>query len=157
MRKEIITPRHLDNLPVLRVVYVPQDIHTVAVQVSRETMGAMSIEFGVEIMTAQPNHRWLPALLQRRNAKGDQGFIERALNLGEWLVALDEEVHVFPDDTFASTFANDEAPAHEMVSSEGIMPKEEFRPNGYMNVPSMKFMDLPAELQAPKPLPDLPA
>lgn len=152
MRKEIITPRHLDNLPVLRVVYVPQDIHTVAVQVSRETMGAMSIEFGVEIMTAQSNHRWLPALLQRRNAKGDQGFIERALNLGEWLVALDEEVHVFPDDTFSYTFANDEQPLHAVAVND---VREELGLPAFQGTAGTSFMSLP-EGYTSQELPSLP-
>jgi len=149
MRKQIVNASHLDRLPVMRVVYAPQNIETVAIQVNRETMGAMALEFGVEIMTAHPHHRWLPALLQRVNRKGDPGFIERALNLGEWLVALDDEIHVFPDDMFGSTFGEAREPAHE-EHLLGIVTKAELRDDSlqiegafYKNPgPQTGFMDL---------------
>lgn len=161
MRREIVNGSHLNNLPVVHVKYIPRNIHTVAVQVTPETIGAMAIEFGAEIERATgSNATWIRTALERDahlNKDGRVSKLEVVLGYGDWLVDIDGEVRVFPDSVMWTTFSQAQDPAHEMVSSEGIMSKEEFRSNGYMDVPSTKFMDLPAELQAPKALPDLPA
>ena len=166
MRKQIITPAHLDRLPVLHVVYVLQNLKTVAIQVNNETIGAMSIEFGVEIMTAHPNHKWLPAMLERPNSKGERGYIERALNMGEWLVILEDEVHVFPnDDIFWSTFAQDRPEQHSQEQFIGLVTKAELENDALQvegqlypnNAPKTGFMDLgPGFTNQEKQLPDVP-
>lgn len=166
MRKQIITPAHLDRLPVLHVVYVLQNLKTVAIQVNNETIGAMSIEFGVEIMTAHPNHKWLPAMLERQNSKGERGFIERALNMGEWLVVLEDEVHVFPnDDIFWSTFAQDRPEQHSQEQFIGLVTKAELVDDALQLEGKLHknpgqtsgFMDLGAGFtNKPDTLPDVP-
>jgi len=112
MQRVNINPRALDRLPLIEIVYVPQELRTWAIQVNNETIGAMAIEFGVEIQTAHPNHKWLPAAFERTNAKGEKLVIERTLGLGDWLVILSDEVIVFPSEPFWSTFASADAPSH---------------------------------------------
>lgn len=161
MRREIVNGSHLNNLPVVHVTYIPRNLQTVAVQVTPETLGAMAIEFGAEIERGQgPNQLWIRTTLERDahlNKDGRISKLEVMLTYGDWLVDIDGEVRIFPESVMWTTFSQAHDPAHEMVASEGIMAKEEFRSNGYMNVPSTKFMNLPAELQAPEKLPDLPA
>jgi hypothetical protein len=124
-----INPRTLDRLPLIEVVYIPQDLHTYAVQVCNETIGAMAIEFGVEIGIAHPNHKWLPTAFERTNSKGEKIIIERTLNNGDWLVILNDEVIVFPSEPFWSTFASPDAPSHsaDVPSNHSVM--------GFMQLP----------------------
>jgi hypothetical protein len=153
MRREIITPLHLGKLPVIEVEYALRSLHTIAVQVNNETIGAMAIEFGVEIMSSHPNNKWLPTAFERKNAKGEKTSIERTIVPGEWLVVLDDEVHIFPHDVFWNTFGQAKGPAHE-EQFIGIVTKAELEndvetepPNGkvYQNT---GFINLPVELTA---------
>jgi hypothetical protein len=149
MRRQIITPGHLTRLPLVPVFYAPQGIRTFAVQVGPETMGAMSIEFGVEINVNHPNVRYLPCVFERFNGKEESRTIERTIFYGEWLVILHDEVLVFPQDSFLHTFSEDRQPEHETPPvSEGVISVEDFRTG---------FMTLPPNLQAPDTLPDIPA
>jgi hypothetical protein len=139
MRRQIITPGHLTRLPVTAVFYEPQGIQTVAIQVTPETIGAMSIEFGVEIGVS--NHKCLPAAFERLSGKDEVRSIERTLFYGDWLVPLNGEVLVFPADTFWNTFSQDKLPEHAEAENEvakDIMPIDTFH---------TAFMTLPADMQ----------
>jgi hypothetical protein len=141
MRRQIITPGHLTRLPIIAVFYEPQGIQTVAIQVTPETIGAMSIEFGVEISVTHPNHKFLPAMFERLSGKDEARSIERTIFYGEWLVVLNGEVLVFPADTFWNTFSQDKPAEHAEAENEvaqGIVPLDTFR---------TAFMTLPADMQ----------
>jgi len=170
MQKQIVTPIHLVRLPCQQVVYVPQNLQTIAIQVTRETMGAMAIEFGCEVQISHPNMRFLVALLQRYNVKRENGFIERALYFGDWLVVLEDEVHVFPEDIFGATFTKFEGDQHgfpeqidETLNAVAMLPNEMTESAQKLGDMLRKkqgtaFMDLPAELtHEGKNLPDQPA
>jgi len=158
MKKQVVTPIHLVRLPCQQVVYVPQNLQTIAIQVTRETIGAMAIEFGCEVGSAHPNYRWLAALLQRYNVKRESGFVERTLNLGDWLVVLEDEVHVFPEDVFGATFTKFEGDRHgfpeqidESFNAVAMLPNELTENVQKLNDTLRKkqgteFMTLPPEL-----------
>lgn len=156
MRKQILSPMHLDRLPVMPVVYVPQNLRTIALQCLNETIGAMSIEFGVEIETQNSNYKWLSVLLQRSNEQGDKGAVNRTIRLGDFLVVLENEIHVFPGEVFWDTFAPaDHVPAHAEPAQEqflGIVTKAELRADEKSSI----FMDLPPDLTYEGKLPDVP-
>lgn len=141
MRKQAVTPIHLDRLPMIRVIYVLQNFETVAIQCVPETIGAMSIEFGVEVETQQ-SYRWLTVILERNDHTKDKPvIISRKISLGDWLVVLEDEVHIFPNDVFHYTFALAKEASHLSV------PEEQ---------PATTFMSLPADLQHQDSLPPLP-
>jgi hypothetical protein len=154
MRRQIITPGHLTRLPLVPVFYAPQGIRTFAVQVEPETIGAMSIEFGVEISVNHPNTRCLPCAFERFNGKDESRTIERTIFYGEWLVILHDEVLVFPPDTFLHTFSEDRQPEHENPGlSEGVLSVEDFRTGFITLAPGMTSPDDPNYQQQ---LPDIP-
>ncbi len=152
MRRQIITPGHLTRLPLVPVFYAPQNIRTFAVQVSPETMGAMSIEFGVEI-SINANTRCLPCAFERFNGRDESRTIERTIFYGEWLVILHDEVLVFPPDTFLHTFSEDRQPEHEEAVSRDVLSVEEFRTGFITLAPGMTSPEDPNYQQQ---LPDLP-
>jgi hypothetical protein len=162
MRRQIITPGHLTRLPLIAVFYEPQAIQTVAIQVTPETIGAMSIEFGVEISVSHPNHKFLPAMFERLSGKDEACSIERTIFYGEWLVVLNGEVLVFPADTFWNTFSQDKPAEHafEAQLDERIMSSEQLARELGIDIPTgpkkkLEFMNLPPELQhQEKDLPD---
>jgi hypothetical protein len=112
MRIQILSPVHLNRLPMIPVVYTPQDIHTFAIQVTPETIGAMAIEFQVEV-ESQQRSRWLSVRLERKNGATETVSVARRLDLGEWLVVLNDEIHIFPPDVFQYTFGQDQEPTHQ--------------------------------------------
>jgi len=147
MRREILTGAHLNNLPVVPVVYAPRNMQTVAVQVTPDTIGAMAIEFGSEVVNSDRS-LYLSIRLERVNDDDKKTVDNKTIRLGDWLVELGNEIHVFPPDIMWKTFSGVNDPAHEMAIDEGIISKKEFHTS---------FMTLPVDLQAPEKLPDLPA
>lgn len=160
MRRQIITPGHLTRLPLIAVFYEPQGIQTVAIQVTPETIGAMSIEFGVEISVSHPNLKCLPAAFERLSGKDEARTLERTIFYGEWLVVLNGEVLVFPADTFWNTFSQDKPAEHAFEINDGIVSSEQHARELGMSIPpgpkmKLEFMNLPVELQhQEKDLPD---
>lgn len=155
MKRRIITPELLEKLPVIEVDYALQNMRTSAIQVNRETIGAMAIEFGVEIQTAHPNIKWLPTVFQRSKEKGEKTVIERAVYCGDWLVIIDDEVHVFPHDVFWNTFGQAKIEMHAKDESFlGIVSKAELENDVRQELHG--FMTLPPELtnEGKAPLPN---
>lgn len=161
MREIIVNGSHLTKLPVIRVYYAPRNLETVAIPVTVETIGAMAIEFGVEIERTNMG----PVICASFERKGDtgSGVLKRRLYLSEWLVELDGEVHIFPQDVMWNTFSQATEPAH-LMAQDGLMSKEDLREQ-LMGVPEpiqdeiqpTGFLNLPVELTADRKLPDLPA
>ena len=164
MREELVNGSHLQNLPVMMVRYAPRNLETVAIPVTIETIGAMAIEFGVEIERTNMG----PVIVVSLERKGDieldrqagPGFLKRRLYLSEWLVELDGEIHIFPQDVMWNTFSQATDPAHQRDFPKEIdesfnavaMPSSD-APAG----PATGFLNLPVELTADRKLPDLPA
>lgn len=156
MKRRIITPELLEKLPVIAVDYALQNMRTSAIQVNPETIGAMAIEFGVEIQTAHPNIKWLPTVFQRSKEKGEKTVIERTVYCGDWLVIIDDEVHVFPHDVFWNTFGQAKIALHGEQDDQiiGIVTRTELREDElavegkiYQNPGTTSgFMDLPVGL-----------
>lgn len=156
MRREILTGAHLNNLPVVQVVYAPRNMGTVAVQVTPDTIGAMAIEFGAEV-TNNDRYLYMHVRLERVNDEGEKFADTKTIRLGDWLVELGNEVHIFPPDIMWKTFSQLKDPAHERALVEGVMTKEEFAAKYHNGPGATSFMTLPENLQAPEKLPDLPA
>jgi hypothetical protein len=155
MREEIVNASHLDRLPVTKVHYAPRGLDTVAIPVTEETIGAMAIEFGVEIRRNSVG-LYLDVALER---KGDAGptVQRKILHLSDWLVALDYEIHVFPHNVMWNTFGQVSNPQHEMAEEQflGLVTKQELI--GDVKAEGTGFQKLPVELTADRKLPDLPA
>lgn len=154
MRPQILTPAHLDRLPVQAVVYEPQNFRTVAIQITAETIGAMAIEFGYEIQITHPSHRWLRGLLDRVNEKGEHRVLERILQLDDWLVVLEDEIHVFPGDVFWNTFGQAKLNIH-VAAVEPVEPTGFERTSGFMDL-GPGFVS-PQDPNYQQNLPELPA
>jgi len=170
MRREILTGAHLNNLPVVPVVYAPRNLQTVAVQVTPDTIGAMAIEFGCEVQVGgNVGHLWLTTLLERTNDKGDKVPVEKVIRLGDWLVELQNEIHIFPPDVFNRTFSDlQDLHAFSDEVGLGIVPSETLAKElGIELAPEKKhkieFLNLPPGMTSPddpnyqQQLPDQPA
>lgn len=153
MKRHIVNPMHFDHLPVQAVEYAPQNLRTIAIQVNNETLGAMAIEFGCEIQY-HGNTPYLDALLERINNAGEKVVCSKVLRPGEWLVVLEDEIHMFPHDVFWNTFGQHKVAEHGQFDSLDMDAIANFDPNA---APATNFMNLPVGMtHEGKQLPDVP-
>jgi hypothetical protein len=94
----------ISRLSAIEVDYIPGNIRTSAVLITRENIGILAVEADAEVLTNSSNHVWCPVLLERTNDKGDKIKIERPIVPGEWILVLRGEIYVFPEDVFWGTF-----------------------------------------------------
>lgn len=123
----MIANPHDMYLPGLESVsYPPKKINTVAVKVTRENIGALSIEFETELFYGRPSgDPFFNLDAARPTADNPDRFVTIQVNLDDWLVVLWDEYRVFRENEFAHTFRLNAVPSHELVvdHSSGELPE----------------------------------
>jgi hypothetical protein len=119
--------------------YPPKDIHTMALEVTVENIGALSLEFETELMY----HAGMPffpvSLARKPKGEDKEGSVRpRQIRLGDWLVVLWDEIHVFRDTEFKYTFRVDTPAPHTRMYNEDT-PAESTR------------VDIPVEVAKSEP------
>lgn len=97
------------------VSYHLKNIHTLALQVTREKIGGLSLELEVELtygIEGEPRLSFWAARGTKNEPENDRNIIVQP---GDWLVILWDEIHMFKDEDFRSTFSFDglSAPAEK--------------------------------------------
>lgn len=122
----MIANPHNTYLPGLESVSYPPKVKTVAVKVTRENIGALSIEFASELLYFQNNGEpFFYVDLQRTNEDGTPGSVRTMIRIGDWLVVLWDEYRVFREAEFSYTFRLNAVPSHELEvdHSSGQLPE----------------------------------
>lgn len=101
------------------VSYHLKDIHTIALQVTPQNIGILSLELEVELRYdefANPYVTFAAARGSAENPERDRGLMFRP---DDWIVILWDEIHKFRDPEFKATFSFDVPPASEVGVEEG--------------------------------------
>jgi hypothetical protein len=108
----------LYHLGALSVSYPPRDINTAALQVTPENIGALSVEFHEDLRyeEAGPGRPYFMFRAERANdEEPDRNAVALRVCLGYWIVVLWDQLHVFRDFEFKSTFTiNSPGPQHQL-------------------------------------------
>ena len=112
----MIANPHEMYLPGLESVsYPPKKINTVAVKVTPENIGALSIEFEAELMyEPETDEPYFFATFYRPGDSESRNSVEVEIRADDWLVVLWDQYRVFRDNEFKNTFRFNNAPAHEL-------------------------------------------
>jgi hypothetical protein len=89
------------------VSYHLKDIHTLALQVTEKNIGILCLELETELIYTADGAPYLNVYVARgskENPENDRGLIVRPT---DWLVILWDEIHLFRDPEFRSTFSFD--------------------------------------------------
>lgn len=117
---------HLGSVP---VTYSPRDINTEAIQATRENIGAISVELRSELRyESNDSARPYCVVVARRatEEEPDKAPSRYFLNLGDWIVVLWDEIHVFHDYEFKHTFNFvSPKPAHLLAETVQLEQREE--------------------------------
>jgi len=111
------------------VSYNLKDIHTLAMQVTREKIGGLALEFETELIYSGEGEPYLNIYVARGTKEEPENDRNLIVRPGDWFVILWDEIHLFRDKEFRSTFSFDglSAPPAEnkSVFTEGFQPNEE--------------------------------
>jgi hypothetical protein len=127
----MIANPHNMYLPGLESVsYPPKQINTVAVKVTPENIGALSIEFESELLYTGPGLPHFYADFERI-VGGEKTSVAVEIRLGDWIVVLWDEFRMFRDHEFQHTFhRNVDA---ELLVDHNLVPpisQGDFAPGG---------------------------
>lgn len=95
------------------VSYEPMDLHTEAVQVTEENVGRLSLEFETELFFSDTNGLPYFRITVARHGPNDTTetgmteWIVLTVRVGDWIIPLRGEIHVYRDVTFIHTFQFD--------------------------------------------------
>lgn len=105
-------------LGAVSVSYPPKDINTEAIQVVPGNIGALSVELQTELCYRNDGAPFIEIEVGRgteQNPKPDR-FV--SIRPGDWIVVLWDELHVFRDFEFKSTFVVSSASKHDLMMEE---------------------------------------
>lgn len=111
------------------VSYPPKKINTVAVKVTRENIGALSIELEAELMyfgTGMP-HFYMDV---ERSVGEEKTLATLEVNVGDWIVVLWDEYRLFQEAEFMNTFDTNSGNSHELSVDHGSAELLERREEG---------------------------
>jgi hypothetical protein len=92
--------------------YTPRDLHVQAIQVTRENIGKLSLEFETELRYADgglPYFHFWAKRFDETQPDGQEPPVVLNVRLGDWIVALWGELHIYRDADFINTFTVDES------------------------------------------------
>lgn len=140
------------------VSYHLKDIHTLAMQVTRKNIGILALEFETELIytaDAEPYLNIHVARGPKEEPENDRNLIVRP---NDWLVILWDEIHLFKDPEFRSTFSFDglSAPAEKELreyAEQDVKDSENvFRPHVHIPISGLvgeiKQSGVPADYHA---------
>lgn len=113
------------------VSYPQKDIHTLALRVTEENIGGLSLELEVELCYFNDGVPFLEVYLARGTKDEPETDRWAQVKVGDWFVILWDEIHVFRDKEFSSTF-----------TFEGFSAPGEKEMMDYVEQDAKKTMDL---------------
>lgn len=96
------------------VSYSLKDIHTLALQVTPENVGLLSLEFEAGLRYERNGSPFFTFKGQRDVEREGLEFLVSVVHVTDWIVVLWDELHVFRDKEFRHTFSFDNAADHLM-------------------------------------------
>jgi hypothetical protein len=105
----------LSHLGPVKAVYHPKDIHVEALNVTRENIGKLSLEFEAELWYADgglPFFRFDAKRFDNTQPDGQQPPVTLHVRLNDWILALWGELHIYRDVEFTNTFIFEENGRH---------------------------------------------
>lgn len=100
----------LNHLGPISATYPPKDIHVQAIQVTRENIGKLALEFEAELWYAEGGLPYFRFDAKRFDDSQSDGQLPPAnlnVRLDDWIVALWGELHIYRDVDFRNTFLFD--------------------------------------------------
>lgn len=119
----IANPHEL-YLPGLESVsYPPKKINTVAVKVTPENIGALSLEFETELCYFNTGAPFFEIEVSRGTETDPKPNRFIQARIGDWLVVLWDEYHLFRENEFKNTFQVNSANVHELSVDHSSIPE----------------------------------
>lgn len=101
----------LDHLGTIEASYAPKDIHVQAIQVTRDNIGKLALEFEAELFYGEtaglPYFLFEAKRFDDSQPDGQHPPVNLRPRLGDWIVALWGELHIYQDVDFQNTFTID--------------------------------------------------
>jgi hypothetical protein len=97
----------LNHLGPVSAMYSPKDIHVWALQATRENIGKLALEFESELLYGEgglPCFRFPAKRFGDTQPDGQLPPVRLTVRLGDWIVALWGELHIYRDLDFRNTF-----------------------------------------------------
>lgn len=88
------------------VSYHLKDIHTLALQATRENIGILALELAVELLY-DGNDAYFRIRVERGTDENPEAARMLAVHPNDWLVILWDEIHLYRDYEFRNTFSFD--------------------------------------------------
>lgn len=107
----------LSHLDPVKAVYHPKNIQIEALNVTRENIGKLALEFQAELWYADsglPYFRFDAKRFDTMQPDGQQPPVTLNVRLNDWILALRGELHIYRDVDFANTFVFEENGRHEL-------------------------------------------
>lgn len=92
------------HLGTVSVRYAPQDLVTEALQVTAENIGSLSVELQTDLWY-EDDHPYIKIKAERVDDSSDPDHVTLRIRVNDWIVVLWDEIHVFKDFDFKTTFA----------------------------------------------------
>lgn len=133
----ILTAEDFDSLYHLgsvQVTYSPRNINTEAIQVTKENIGALSVELRQDLRYGDDGQPFFSCDAARKDKKetGQAPYTVMNVRVGDWVVVLWDELHVFRDYEFKHTFDFvDPKPAHLLAETLQFEQREEDVQRGF--------------------------
>lgn len=122
----MIANPHDMYLPGLESVsYPPKKINTVALKVTPENIGALSLEFEAELCYFNNGVPFFDTEVGRGTEAAPKPVRRLQIRPGDWIVILWDEYHLFRENEFNNTFHLNAVPSHELSvdHSSGELPE----------------------------------
>lgn len=117
--------------------YEPKDIHVEAVQVTRDNVGKLALEFETELEWDGMEGSYFTITVARGDGP-DEMFTKRlTVRLGDWIIPLRGEIHVYKDYMFRNTF--DPEGGVWPMSEEPLVSATPIREESAFPTPERKF------------------
>lgn len=99
------------------VSYPPKNINTLALLVTPENIGALSLELEGELRYNVEAEPYFKTWVSRKSAEVEGGSVCLTVYEGDWLVILWNEIRIFRQEEFEKTFQVDHGPDAVNVAS----------------------------------------
>jgi hypothetical protein len=117
------------------VSYHLKDIHTLALQATRENIGILALELAVELLYDEHDNAYFKIRVERGTDENPEAARVLHVRPNDWIVILWDEIHLYQDYEFRNTFSFDglSAPAEkemrEYAEADANAVEAIFKPN----------------------------
>lgn len=127
----LLTAQDFDDLYHLgsvAVTYTPRSINTEAIQVSSDNIGALSVELRQDLLYYDDGKPYFICGMKRDNAEEPhKAPVYLYVRLTDWIVVLWDQIHIFRDYEFKTTFSfpsKTTLPAHQLSGLKKIVEEK---------------------------------